>query len=153
MIQSCIEKANNSMYMLASVRKLSVVCLSLFLTYAGVAWALEACLRHDGHSDHSTFENHSDSHSSVGHDHSPDPSLPIIHCTSVTHQVGPAARIASAEIPRSDKGVALDMVSFPYAVSATLRNDLWLEAVFKRIVTFSSPIDLARHLFLSILQI
>jgi len=139
--------------MLASVRKLSVVCLSLFLTYAGVAWALEACLRHDGHSDHSTFENHSDSHSSVGHDHSPDPSLPIIHCTSVTHQVGPAARIASAEIPRSDKGVALDVVSYPYAVSATLRNHLWLEAVFKSIVTFSSPIDLARHLFLSILQI
>jgi len=140
------------MYMLASVRKLSVVCLSLFLTYAGVAWALEACLRHDGHSDHSTFENHSDSHSSVG-EHSPDPSLPIIHCTSVAHQVGPAARIASAEIPRSDKSVALDVVSFPYAVSATPRNDLWLEAVFKSIVTFSSPIDLARHLFLSILQI
>ena len=141
------------MYMLASMRKLSVVCLSLFLTYAGVAWALEACLRHDGHSDHSTFENHSDSHSSVGHDHSLDPSAPIIHCTSVVHQVGPAARIASAEIPRSDKGVALDMVFFPYAISAPLRNDLWLEAVFKRIVTFSSPIDLARHLFLSILQI
>jgi hypothetical protein len=141
------------MYILASVRKLSVTFLSLFLTYAGVAWALEACLRHDGHSDHSTFENHSDSHSSVGDDHSPDPSLPIIHCTSVAHQVGPAARLASAEIPRSDKGVALDVVSYPYAVSATLRNDLWLEAVFKRIVTFSSPIDLARHLFLSILQI
>jgi len=45
------------------------------------------------------------------------------------------------------------VVSFPYAVSATPRNDLWLEAVFKSIVTFSSPIDLARHLFLSILQI
>ena len=141
------------MYILASVRKLSVVFLSLFLTYAGVAWALEACLRHDGYSDHSTFENHFDSHSSVGDDHSPDPSLPIIHCTSVAHQVGPAARLASAGIPRSDKGVVLDMVSFPYAVSATIRNDLWLEAVFKRIVTFSSPIDPARHLFLSILQI
>ena len=141
------------MYMLASVRKLSAAFLSLFLTYAGVAWALHACLRHDGHSDHSTFENHSDSHSSIGHDHSSHPSLPIIHCTSVDHQVGPAARIASAEIPRSDKGVALNMVSFPYAVSATIRNDLWLEAVFKRIVTFFSPIDPARHLFLSILQI
>jgi len=57
------------------------------------------------------------------------------------------------EIPRSDKGVALDMVFLPYAVSATLRNDLWLEAVFKRSGTFSLPIDLARHLLLSILQI
>ena len=135
------------------MRKLSVIFLSLFLTYAGVAWALEACLRHHGHSDHSAFENRSDIHAQVGHDHSQDPSLPIIHCTSVTHQVGPAARIASAEIPRLDKGVALDLVSFPYTVPATLRNDLWLEAVFKRIVTFSSPIDLARRLFLSILQI
>ena len=141
------------MYMLASVRKLNVIFLSLFLTYAGIAWAFEACLRHDGHSDHSTFENHSDSHSSVGHDHSLDPSAPIIHCTSMNHQVGAAARIASIQIPSSDKGVALDIVSFHYAVSATLRNDLWLEAVFKRSVTFSLPIDLARRLFLSILQI
>lgn len=141
------------MYTLASVRRSSVIFLSLFLTYAGVAWALEACLRHDGHSDHSTFENHSDSHSSVVHDHSQAPSLPIIHCTSVTQQVGPVTRVASAEILRSDKGVALDMVSFPYTVSATRRNDLWLEAVFKRIVTFPLPIDLARRLFLSIFQI
>src|SRR6266545_1176813 len=132
------------MYILASVRKLSVVWLSLFLTYAGVAWALEACLRHDGHSNHSTFENHS--HSSVGDDHSPNPFLPIIHCTPVAHQVGTAARIASVQIPSSDKGVALHMVSLPYAVSAVLRNDLWLEAVFKRIVTVSLPIDFSRHL-------
>ena len=141
------------MYILASVRKLSVIFLSLFLTYAGVAWALEACLRHDGHSDHSTFENRSDFHAQVVHDHSQAPSLPVIHCTSVTHQVGPAARIASAEIPRSDKGVALHMVSLPDAVSAVLRNDLWLEAVFKRIVTVSLPIDFSRHLFLSVIQI
>jgi hypothetical protein len=67
--------------------------------------------------------------------------------------VGPAARIASAEIPRSDKGVAAAMVSFTYTVSATLRNDLWLDAVFRRIVTISLPIDRARHLFLSVLQI
>lgn len=141
------------MYMLASVRRLSVIFLSLFLTYAGAAWALEGCLRLDGHSDRSAFENRSDLHESIGHDHSPDPSLPIIHCTSVTHQVGPAARIASAEILRSDRGAAVAVVSFPYSVSATLRNDLWLEAVFKRIVSFSLPIDLARRLFLSILQI
>ncbi len=141
------------MYMLASVRRSSVILLGLFLVYAGVAWAFETCLRQDHHSDHATAEHRSDSQSLVGHNHSQAPSLPIIHCTSVTHQVGPAGRIASAEIPRSDKGVALDMVSFPYAVSATLRNDLWLEAVFKRIVTVSLPIDFARHLFLSVIQI
>jgi len=141
------------MYMLASVRKLNVIFLSLFLTYAGIAWAFEACLRHDGHSDHSTFVNRSESHAQVAHDHSQGTSLSIIHCPPVTHQMGPAARIASAEIPRPDKGVVLAMVSVHSAVSATLRNDLWLEAVFKRIVTISLPIDLARRLFLSILQI
>jgi hypothetical protein len=141
------------MYILASVRKLSIIFLSLFLTYSGVAWALEACLRHDGHSDHSTFENRSDFHGQGVHDHSQDPSLPRIHCPPVTHQMGPVARIASAEILRLDKGAAAAMVSFPYTVSATLRNDLWLEAVFKRIVSVSLPIDLARRLFLSILQI
>jgi hypothetical protein len=67
--------------------------------------------------------------------------------------VGPAARLASAEIPRSDKGVAIYMVSLRDPVSAMLRNNLWLEAVFKRIVTVSVPIDLARHLFLSVFQI
>ena len=148
-----IEKAHNSMYTSASVRRSSVIFLSLFLTYAGVAWALEACLRHAGHSDHSTFENRSDFHAQVDHDHSQDPSPPIIHCTPVTHQLGPAARIASAEILRSDRGVAVAMVSFPYTVSATLRNDLWLEAVFKRIVSFSLTIDLTRRLFLSVLRI
>jgi len=135
------------------MKRIAVILFSLVLVYAGAAWALEACLRHNGHSDHSTFENRSDSHAQSGHDHSPESSLPIIHCTPVTHQVGPAARIASAEIPRSDRGVALDMVSVHSAVSATLRNDLWLEAVFKRIVSFSLPIDLARRLFLSILQV
>jgi hypothetical protein len=139
--------------MLASVRKLTVIILSLFLMYAGIAWVFEACLSPDGHSDHSAFENRSDFHVEVGHDHSQDRSLPIIHCAPVTQEVGPAARIASGEMPRSYKSVALYMVPFPYAVSAALGNDLWLDAVFKRIVTFSLPIDLARRLFLSILQI
>jgi hypothetical protein len=141
------------MHILASVRKLSIIFLSLFLTYAGAAWALEACLRHDDHSDHATLQQSSHSHALADHDSSQDPSVPVIHCTSLIQQVGPAARIASAEISRPDKVFAFHMGSFPDAVSTTLRNDLWLEAVFKRIVTFSSPIDLARHLFLSVLRI
>lgn len=138
------------MYRLNSVRRSHVIFLSLLLIYAGVAWIFGTCLRQDGHS---TLENRSDFHAPVGHDRSPDPSPPIIHCTSVTHQVGPLARIASPEIIRSAKRAAVHLVSFPYGVSAAHRNDLWLKAVFKRNVTFSSPIDLARHLFLSVLQI
>jgi hypothetical protein len=141
------------MYILVSVRKLIIVFLSLLLSYVGAAWALEACLRHDDHSDHATLEKSSHSHAFVDHDSSQGPSVPVIHCTSLIQQLGPAARIASAEISRPDKVFAFHTGSFPDAVSAGLRNDLWLEAVFRRIITFSSPIDLARHLFLSVLRI
>lgn len=139
--------------MLSPVRRLSIIFLSLVLTYAGVAWAFETCLGRDHHSDHGTAEHRSDSQALVGHYHSQNPSVPVIHCTPFTQQVGPAARMASAEIPRSGECVALDMVSFPYTASAVLRNDLWLEAVFKRFVTVSLPRNFARHLSLSVLQI
>lgn len=135
------------------MKQIWIILLSLLLLYGGVAWALEACLRHDGHYDHASSEDRSDSQAFVSHDDSRDASVPVIHCTPVTEQVGPAARMASAEIPRSDKGVALHMVSRPDPVSPVLGNNLWLEAVFKRIATISLPFDLARHLFLSVLQI
>ena len=151
--QRYIEKANNSIYMLASVRRSSVIFLSLLLTYAGVAWAFQTCLFHADHSDHATPAHRSDSQALVNHNDSRDSSVPVIHCTSVSQAVGPAVRAASAEISRLDKGVALHMVSLPDAVTVVVRNNLWLEAVFKRIVTGSLPIDLARHLFLSVLQI
>ncbi|HEX9274279.1 MAG TPA: hypothetical protein VGA01_18945 [Candidatus Binatia bacterium] len=110
-------------------------------------------MRHDGHSDHRVAEDHHNSEALPQHTHPEDQSVPVIHCTLLIHQVGPAVQVASAEIPRTDKGVALHMVSLPDAVTVVVRNNLWLEAVFKRIVTGSLPIDLARHLFLSILQI
>ena len=140
--------------MLASVRKLSIAFLSIFLIYAGVAWALETCPRHEGHSYHSTPEDGFEFQVGHGQHHSQGRSPPVVHCSPVTHQVILAARIASAEILRSDKTVPLEINFLPYpAASATLKSDLWLEAVFKRIVAVSLPRDFARHLFLSILQI
>jgi hypothetical protein len=134
------------------VRKLSVIFLSLFLSYAGIAWALEACLGHDGHSNHATAERRSDPNALVAHDGLQNPSVPVIHCTSENQEVGPAVRVASIKIPRPDKGTVLQMVSLSDAVSSALKNDLWY-AVFRRLVTISLPIDLSRHLFLSVLQI
>jgi hypothetical protein len=130
-----------------------ILALSIALLYSGVAWTMQACMRHDGHSDHRVTEDHHNSHVSSQHTHPEDQSVPVIHCTLLIHQVGPAVQVAAAEISRSNKSDALHMVSLPDAVSAVLRNNLWLEAVFKRIVTVSLPIDFARHLFLSILQI
>ena len=141
------------MYILASVRKLKIIFLSLLIGYAGVAEAMEACLGHDPHPVHASLEHHSDSEASASHHGSPAPSVPVIHCILVSQQVGPAVRVASAEFPRSDKVIPLDIASLPGALSAVLSNDLWLKALFKRIVTFSLPNHLARHLFLSVLQI
>jgi hypothetical protein len=130
-----------------------ILALSIALLYSGVAWTMEACMRHDGHSDHRVTEDHHNSQVSSHHTHSEDQSVPVIHCTLLIHQVGPAVQVAGAEIHRSDKGVALHAAFLPYAVATVVRNNLWLEAVFKRIVTGSLPIDFARYLFLSVLQI
>ena len=127
------------------------VTLSFFLFYSGVAWAMAACLRSHGHSQDAAIDDHHKSQ--VESNHPQDPSVPVIHCASMTDEVGPAARLASAEIRRSHRGTSLHAASPSDALSAVLRNDLWLEALFKRIVSFSSPIDLARHLFLSVLRI
>jgi hypothetical protein len=130
-----------------------ILALSIALLYSGVAWTMEACMRHDGHSDHRVTQDHHNSEVSPQHTHPEDQSVPVIHCTLLIHQVGPAVQVASAGIQRSDKSLALHAAFLPDAVSAVLRNDLWLEALFKKILTFSLPSDLSRHLFLSILQI
>jgi hypothetical protein len=134
------------------MKRFRIILLSLFVIYGGAAWALEACLGHDGHSDLITPEHRFYSDALLAHDDSQNRSAPVIHCASENQEVGPAVRIASTTIPRPDKASPLHMASFPDAVSA-LRNDLWLDAVFRRIVTISLPVDLARHLFLSVLQI
>ena len=130
-----------------------ILALSIALLYSGVAWTMEACMRHDGHSDHRVTGDHHNSAASSQHSHPEDQSAPVIHCTLLIHQGGPAVQVAATGIHRSDKGIALHPSLLPEAVSTVLGNNLWLEAVFKRIVTSSLPIDLARHLFLSILQI
>jgi hypothetical protein len=135
------------------MKPLGIIFLSVLVLYAGVASAFEACLRHDGHSDHRVAENHHNSAASSQHTHPEDESVPVIHCTVLIHDVGPAVRVAATGITLSDKGVVLHLVSLPHAVSSVLKNDLWLEALFKNILTFSSPNNLSRHLFLSILQI
>lgn len=130
----------------------AIIALSLALLYSGVAWAMEACVRHDEHTDHALTQDHHSFQVSLKGTDAHD-AVPVIHCAFVNEQVGPAARVASAEIRRSDKGVTLHAVSFPYVLSAARPNTLWLDALFRKAVTISLPNDLARHLFLSVLQI
>lgn len=135
------------------MKRLFIIVLSLFLLHAGVAWAIEACLQHDGHADHAASATHSDSHARPGIKDPHEPITPVIHCVPVSQQFGPAARAALIEIHRADKVGLLYVSSLHGALSASPENDLWLGALFKRTVAISLPIDLSRHLFLSVLQV
>jgi hypothetical protein len=135
------------------MRRLAATLVCFFIIYAGAAQALGACLSQDAHSDHHLGADHSDSGISATDDHSPSPSWPVIHCPTVEQPLGPALQVASVNLKRFDlvTSVHASFVSEP--VSPASGNSLWREALFKRSLAFSLPNDLARHLFLSILQI
>jgi len=119
-----------------------ILALSIALLYSGVAWTMETCMRHDGHSDHRVTEDHHNSEALPQHTHPEDQSVPVIHCTLLIHQVGPAVQVAAIGMPRSDKGVALHAAFLPHTVATVVRNNLWLEALFKHILRVSFPTDL-----------
>jgi hypothetical protein len=135
------------------MRRIAAILFSVFLVYAGAAQALKACLSHDGHSDHQFERHHFDSGISATHDHSASPSWPIIHCPTAEQRLGPALQVVSPNLNRFDLITSVHASFIPEPASPASRNSLWLEALFKRILAFSLPNDLARHLFLSILQI
>ena len=136
-----------------SLRSLGVFVLSLIFLHSSVWGMLEKCLQTEHESVYTHAEQEHDPQTLHQHSDFQDPSLPIIHCTPVTQQIGPAVLADSVKLGRSDKSFTLQTVSLSTAVAAVLRNDLWLEAVFRRTIAISLPIDLARHLFLSVLQI
>jgi hypothetical protein len=137
----------------APMTRFAVILFSLVLVYGEVAWALGKCLSHDDQHEHLLEDRDHHSRGSTILNDSRDSSWPVIHCAPMSDEVGPAALLAPTEIRRSEKSVSLHAASPREALSAVLRNDLWLEALFKGIVTFSLPIDIARRLFLSVLRI
>lgn len=135
------------------MKRVAAIALSFFFIYAGVAQALTACLHHHSHLDHAAEDHHSDSHALASHDDSRSPSWPAIHCPSAEDRIGPAVLVASAKLSRLDRVQFIHAFFLPETASSAFRDSPWLQALFRRILTFSLPNDLARHLFLSILQI
>jgi hypothetical protein len=131
-----------------------VVGLAIIFLYSGVAGAVASCLGHDHHLDFRASEQHHQHQVSRNNHEDPhDPSLPVIHCTSVSHQAGPAVRGASIELTQFTKGLRFQTSLLPQALSPVFGNSVWREAVFRKVLPISLPADLARHLFLSVLQI
>jgi hypothetical protein len=136
------------------MRKITVILLTFFLICAGATEILKSCLTHEDHSGHHHFEvHHFDSGISATDDHSQSSSWPIIHCPIPEQGPGPGLQVSSANLSRLDQITAVHPSFFQESASPVPRNSLWREAVFKLILTFSLPNDLARHLFLSVLQI
>jgi hypothetical protein len=135
----------------------SLFCLFFLLSGPISAWA--ECFRHshgivEEQQHHHHFNGHHfDSGISATHDHSRSPSWPIIHCPTAEQRLGPALQVVSPNLNRFDLITSVHASFIPEPASPASRNSLWLEALFKRILAFSLPNDLARHLFLSILQI
>jgi hypothetical protein len=69
------------------------------------------------------------------------------------YQIGPAAAVASFTLLRLGKVVPLHVSLLPETISPETKNNLWLNSLFRRILTFSFAFDRTRHLFLSVLQI
>jgi hypothetical protein len=134
------------------MKHIGTLLLSFLILYAGVAWSMEACLQHGSHSEHASAADHSHS-AIVRQDDSPDPSVPIIHCTPLKDQLYLSLPAGLLKLSRSQNAVPLNPILLSEFLSTIPLNDVWVEALFKRIVNFSRPHDLARHLFLSILQI
>ena len=134
---------------------ISLFCLFFLLSGPISAWA--DCFRHSHEAvedHHHQFDGHHfDSGILPTHDHPLNPAWPIIHCPTAKQRFGPALQVASPNLNRFDLVTSVHPSFLQELPSPVSRNSLWLEALFKRILAFSLPNDLARHLFLSILQI
>ena len=144
-----------SVEMIRRVLKISVVlALSIALMYSGVAWAIDNCLREAGHSHDGAGAEHDHAQQHSDHDRSSkDSPSPIIHCTSLFPEAGPAAVVKSFTLAEAGKILPLYIAAGLDAISEFPRTNVWLQALFKRILTFSSRFDRTRHLSLSVLQI
>jgi hypothetical protein len=136
-----------------AMTRLAAILFCFFLVYAGAAEAFKGCLGHDVHSDQHLDGHPYDSANSVTHDHSSRPSWPAIHCPTSEQRLGPALQVASTNLYRFDRVASFHSSFILEPGSPVSKNSLWLEALFKKILALSLPKDLARHLFLSILQI
>jgi len=135
------------------LRICAVLSLSIALAYSGVAWTMVNCLTDHEHKSHAAADHHHDSHSPLEQNASHDPSTPLIHCTSLLHDLGPAVIVKSTNLIRSNRAFPLHESLLPKAISHESMTDFWSQLPFKEISKHSFLSSSSRHLFLSIFQI
>jgi len=135
------------------MKRVVTILLSLFLVYGGVAWAMATCLRHHDHPDHLSEDHSIHFHGSVSSESPQDQAEPVIHCPFSENQIGPTVPSRLTKLRRTDGVTSIQALFFRISASVTFRDSLWLEAVFRGILTFPYPENLGRHLFLSVMRI
>jgi hypothetical protein len=133
------------------MKRIAVILFSLVLAYGGVAWALGKCLSHDRHHQHAPEGPHFGDATSLNDFR--DAAWPIIHCPPAQMRIGPAAQSGSTKLRSTHGFMSVQAPFFHMPGSATPRDSLWLEAVFRPILTSFYPDNLGRHLVLSVLRI
>ena len=140
------------------MKRFGVVFLSFFLPFAGVVWALEACLHQWNHVDGAAFlsdeTHHRSDYSFSNHFDSSHRPAVNLHCPDLRHQIGPMALVSSASRLAPYPGNAL-LKGSPFSGSVALNKtkDFWLIAFFGQLLSFSFPSGLSYYLFLSVLRI
>ena len=134
------------------MKRLGVIVMSIFVLYAGVAWALEKCWDHEGHADHLASETHHDSHPSLRHFHPSDDSFSLIHCCSFPNRVGPAVPTAKTKLLRPIEGISRDRSYTILPVSVRLSGSGLLISLIRNL-TFGFHAGIPHHLYLSVLHI
>jgi hypothetical protein len=136
------------------MKHFGIIVLSILVLYAGAAWALEKCWDREVHADHPASGAHHHSHSSLGHSYPSDDSLSLslIHCFSVTNQVGPATTTATTRLSRPPEGVPLFRSDLILPLLMGLSGPRSLIAL-SRNLTFSFHAGIPHHLYLSVLHI
>jgi hypothetical protein len=114
---------------------------------------LATCLRDHDHSHHSSGNHYSLSHASLSSDASQESAGPVIHCPFAENQIGSMAQSGLKKLGRTQRVTSVQAPFLYIPGSITLRGNLWLEAVFRGIVTFPYPDKLGRRFFLSVLRI
>ena len=134
------------------LRICAIIILSVALMYSGVAWAVNNCLREHAHTEQDVEEHRHDHHHSEDTKDSHQSSDPIVHCSSLFHHAGPSTIVTSFNLLKSGKALPLYFSSIPDLVFPETKINVWLQSLFKRILTVPFPTD-RPHLFLSVLQI
>ena len=138
------------------MKRFSVIILCFLVIYAGVAWALIACLDRADHVDHHAFTSsrpHRGGHLSSSAMESHDRPAARMHCPELPFEIGPVILTSTTDrIPLVDSALLRD-VSFSGMAAVGETGHLWFKSPFRRFSSLSFPSGSSLHLVLSVFLI